>query len=249
MQGTPTAPWLDAEGRFFNPSPQVTVLPTGPDGHRVVVVEQALANPQGLRAWAANQALAPPVGYPYPGQVCAVPDEMTARLADFFSLHIRAHLAVRRVLGTSVRLSVVDTPPDQLQPVQWLCHRDRLPAPGGNLLFAASVLYLFDDPSLGGTSFYAPRQPAPATDQLVADSQALPAAAFTVRYGLQPGYMAGSNRFFERTAQIPAAWNRLIVYDGSRFHSADVNTARLDSHPLQGRLTLNGFFTCRLAAG
>jgi len=47
---------------------------------------------------------------------------------------------------------------------------------------------------------------------------------------------------------VAAAWNRLIVYDGSWFHSADVNPARLATDPLQGRLTLNGFITCRCTA-
>ena len=85
------------------------------------------------------------------------------------------------------------------------------------------------------------RTPAQAdTDALVADSQNLPAHAFGQRYGLQPGYMAGSNAYFERTAQVAAAWNRLIVYDGSLFHSADVDPARLSADPVQGRLTLKG---------
>lgn len=245
----PTTPWLDAQGRFFNPAPRLTLQPTGTGGV-CVVVDDALANPHGVRAWAAAQALVPPAGYPYPGHVCDVPSEMKARLVDFFSEHVRAHLGVRRVLDLALRLSVIDTPPAQLQGVQWLCHRDRLNQPDSGLLFAASVLYLFDDPALGGTSFYAPRQSAAATEALVADSQRLAAHDFGQRYGLQPGYMAGSNAYFERTAQMAAAWNRLIVYDGSLFHSADVQPARLSADPLQGRLTLNGFFTCRrLASG
>ena len=35
---------------------------------------------------------------------------------------------------------------------------------------AASVLYLFDDPELGGTSFYTPRQSPEATDRIIIDS-------------------------------------------------------------------------------
>lgn len=247
MHGSPTTPWLDTQGRFFNPAPRLTVLPTG-SGGVCVVVDDALANPHGVRAWAAAQTFVPPVGYPYPGQVCSVPSELNARMADFVSQHVRSPLAVRRVLDVAMRLSVIDTPPAQLQSVQWLCHRDRLAERDSGLLFAASVLYLFEDPALGGTSFYAPRQSAAATEALVADSQRLSAHDFGQRYGLQPGYMAGSNAYFERTAQVAAAWNRLIVYDGSWFHSADVNPARLATDPLQGRLTLNGFITCRCTA-
>jgi hypothetical protein len=236
--------WLDTAGRFFNPAPTLSVVPLTADAC-CVVVDDALANPQGVRDWAASQRYLPPAGYPYPGHVCEVPTEMNSRCADFFSQHVRSHLGVRRALSLSVRLSVIDTPPQELAPIQWMCHRDRLVEQGSDILFAASVLYLFDDPALGGTSFYVPRQSVAATDALVADSQTLNAHEFGRRYGLRPEYMAGSNAYFERTAQVPAAWNRLIFYDGSLFHSADVEPSRLAADPLQGRLTLNSFITCR----
>ena len=242
-----TTPWLDAGGHFFNPAPRLQLLQTGAGGV-CVVVDDALANPQGMREWAAARPFLAPAGYPYPGHVCDVPADMQSRLADFFARHVRPHLGVRRTLDLALRLSVVDTPAAQLAPVQWLCHRDRLPDIGSGLLFAASVLYLFDDPALGGTSFYAPRQSAAQTELIVADSQRLAADDFSARYALQPGYMAGSNAYFERTAQVAAAWNRLIFYDGSGFHSADVDPARLRADPLKGRLTLNSFITCRRLA-
>ncbi len=235
---------LDGQGRFFNPQPRISLQDTG-NGGACVVVDDALANPAGLRAWAAHQHYLPPAGYPYPGHVCEVPTEMNALITDHFIQHVRAHLGVRRALSNATRLSVIDTPPHQLEPKQWMCHRDRLVEQGSDILFAASVLYLFDDPALGGTSFYTPRHSVATTEDLVADSQTLAAHAFSARYGLQPGYMAGSNAYFERTAQVPAAWNRLIFYDGSLFDSADVNPQRLQPHPLHGRLTLNSFITCK----
>jgi Family of unknown function (DUF6445) len=244
VQAHSTPSWLDAQGRFFNPAARAQVVAIGPN-RPCVVVDDALANPEGVRAWSAAQPFRPPAGYPYPGLVCDVPAEMNARLADFFSQHVRAHLGVRRALELSVRLSVIDTPAEQLAPVQWMCHRDRLADERGDLLFAACVLYLFHDAGLGGTAFYEPRQSIAATDQLVADSQQLSAHDFGARYGLQPSYMADSNAYFERTARVPAAWNRLIFYDGSAFHSAEVDPARLSSDPLQGRLTLNSFITCK----
>jgi hypothetical protein len=144
---------------------------------------------------------------------------------------------------------MVTVPPQALEPRQWQCHRDRVTAEPGAILFAASVLYLFREPALGGTSFYVPRQSARETDQMLEDSQVLGAAEFSDRYGLHAGYMAGSNAYFERIAQVPAAWNRAIFYDGGLFHSADVDQpALLSSDPLRGRLTLNSFFTCRRKA-
>ena len=63
---------------------------------------------------------------------------------------------------------------------------------------------------------------------------------------LDDGIKAQLNAYFERIASVPAAWNRLIVYDGGLFHSADVDRPELlSADPARGRLTLNGFFSCR----
>lgn len=241
--------WLDGEGRFFNPKPSVQTLPLGA-GRQCIVIDNALANPEGLRAWASSQPFGPPAGYPYPGLVCEVPAELGARMADYFAEHVRRRLGARRTVSLAARLSLINTPPHALEPIQWMCHRDRLVYDTSDILFAACVLYLFRDPGLGGTSFYAPRQASEATEQLVADSQVLSAHDFGARYGLQAGYMAGSNAYFERVAQVGARWNRIIFYDGGLFHSADVgDPALMLADPLRGRLTLNGFITCRRDAG
>ncbi len=245
--GAGSAPWLDAAGCCFNPHPTVNVLPL-PGGQHCVVIDDALANPEGLLAWACTQHYAPP-SYPYPGLVCDVPGALTERVADHWAQHVRKPLGARRTLDLSVRLSMVTTPPAELAPVQWLCHRDRYEVERPEILYAASVLYLFRDPALGGTRFYVPRQSASKTERLVADSQGLSAQDFTVRYGLQPGYMAGSNDYFDMVAEVPAAWNRLICYDGGLFHSAAVGDPdRLSADPAAGRLTLNSFITCRRTA-
>jgi hypothetical protein len=245
--GAAAAPWLDAAGHFFNPKPTVNVLPLGA-GQHCVVIDDALAHPQGLLAWACTQHYTPP-SYPYPGLVCEVPRTLADGVADHFAQHVRKHLGARRTLDLSVRLSMVTTPPADLKPVQWLCHRDRYEVERPEILYAASVLYLFRDPSLGGTRFYAPRQSMAKTESLVADSQRLSVQDFSSRYGLQPGYMAASNDYFDIVTQVPAAWNRLIFYDGSLFHSAAVGDAgRMSPDPAAGRLTLNSFITCRRAA-
>jgi Family of unknown function (DUF6445) len=231
----------------FNPQPRLSVWPLGPHAD-CVVADDALVDPQALVDWAGAQRFVPPAGYPYPGLVLQAPAELTQRVADFLALHARTRLGARRTLELTVRLSLVTVPPQELEPRQWLCHRDRIDD-SGRLLFAASVLYLFRDPALGGTSFYRPRLPPEATDQLIADSMRLDAQAFGARHGLQAGYMGDSNAYFERVATVPAAWNRMIFYDGGLFHSADVGRpALLSAHPAHGRLTLNSFFTCRRQA-
>jgi hypothetical protein len=230
---------------MFSVAATVSVVPLM-DDQRCYVIDGALTDADALVEWACHQPFAPPLGYPYPGLVLDAPPTLAQLMTEFFAQTVRSRLGARRTVDSTTRLSLVTVPPRQLEPRQWQCHRDRIAANPQDVLFAASVLYLFRDPALGGTSFYAPRRPAAQIDRMVADSQTLSADDFSARYGLEPGYMAGSNPYFERIASVPAAWNRMIVYDGSLFHSADIeHPERMSADAARGRLTLNGFFTCR----
>jgi Family of unknown function (DUF6445) len=222
--------WQSPEGRLFNPNASVSVLPITRDRH-CVVIDGVLAHPEGLLEGALSSMFVRAQGNAYPGLLVDAPPDMTRLMADYFAQHVRARLGGRRTLSANIRLSMVTLPPAELQPCQWQCHRDRVAS----------------DPR--ETSFYAPRQSAAQTDRIVADSLTLDARTFSARYGLQPGYMDGSNAYFERIAQVPAAWNRAIFYDGGLFHSADLQLpASLDPDPARGRLTLNGFFHCKRTA-
>ena len=237
----------DGAGRFFNPTPAISTVPL-PGGHQVVIIDDVLLDPDALVARARGLAFHPPAAYPYPGVVVGAPQAISERFADHFAEHARTRLQARRTLEHDVRLSMVTTPPDRLDPRQWQCHRDRVSTDPATL-FVASVLYLFRDPALGGTSFYVPRQSPAATDRIQYDSQTLAPQAFTARYGLLPGYMDGSNAYFECVARVPPAWNRMILYDAGFFHSGDIGRPELlTADPATGRLTLNCFFTCRRQA-
>lgn len=240
--------WQDAAGQCFNPTPSVNVLQIA--RNRVcIVVDDALLRPEGLIEWAAERTFELPNGYSYPGLILEAPETLSQRVADQFTQHARSRLGARRTLEYFVRLSLATLPPNLLDPVQWQCHRDRLAAEPQRVVFAAMVLYLFRNPALGGTSFYSPRRPPVDTARMIADSRSLGPLDFGARYGLRPGYMVGSNAYFERIAQVPAAWNRMIFYDGGEFHSADIDSPDLLSADARaGRLTLNGFFVCRRAA-
>lgn len=240
--------WLNGAGQFFNPTPRVDVLTLTP-GEFCIVIDDALANPEGLVNWAVTQRFRPPEGFPYPGVILDAPPSVTALIRDYFAQHVRGPLGGRRTLSTTVRLSLVTLAPQQLRPMQWQCHRDRLGRASPEVRLAAMVAYLFRDRELGGTSFYRPRLSDEETERMVDDSGRMSAAEFSARYGLEGGYLGGSNRYFERVAQVPAAWNRMLFYNGDLFHSGDITApARLSGDPRSGRLTLNGFFTCRPTA-
>lgn len=108
------------------------------------------------------------------------------------------------------------------------------------------MLYLFRDTTLGATSFYAPSRPRDEIARLLDDSAKLSNAAFTERYGIEPGYIATSNAYFERVGGVEPRFNRLIFYDGSVLHSGDIRSPqKLSDDPARGRLTFNGFFVSR----
>jgi len=234
---------------MFNPHPKIEEIPIDA-AHACLVIDDALLEPEKLVALARLRrdrfAMAPHNAYP--GLELRMPDAFSAQLDDFFRLHIRARLGARRTLRMYSRLSMVTLPPAQLQPRQSICHRDRLD-PAANRCIAASVLYLFHDSELGGTSFYAPRQAGEPLDRLLIDSGSLAAGEFTRLHGIAPGYMTEGNRYFEKLLTVPARWNRLIFYDGSLFHSGHItHPGKLDVDPETGRLTVNGFFTCSKSA-
>ena len=230
----------------FRDDPRIERVVLANGGH-VHVVDDALREPDRFVDWAcARRAEFQPVDFnAYPGTYRMMPAAIETALETFFNRHMRGCFDARRLKKMHCRLSMVTLPPEALRPFQWLCHTDRAGL-GPMESIQASVLYLFRDPALGGTSFYAPRRPREEIAQLFADSASLSNEAFTQRHGIAPGYMRASNAYFEHVGRVPARWNRLIFYDGSLLHSGDIPSAdRLSDDPSSGRLTFNGFFVSR----
>jgi hypothetical protein len=230
----------------FNPKARIERVAVAP-GREVWVVDDVLLEPQALveRAVREREHFSPAAFNAYPGLEWRPGDVVSAPLADFFMLRLRSRLGARRTLSIYSRLSLATLQPDQLRPLQRLCHRDRMGADDSQTV-AACTLYLFRDAALGGTSFYQPRQSLEATNALIRRFADMDNAAFTEATGLVPAYIASSNRWFELLHVVPAAFNRAVFYDGSQFHSSHIEQPRrLSDDPARGRLTLNGFFLCR----
>lgn len=233
----------------FHPNPVIDEVRLA-DGASVWVIDDALLEPEAWRDSALSRwpEARETAGNAYPGPELALGPAADEALDLHFLSHLRGRLGVRRTLSVHCRLAMVTWPPARLQPRQWICHRDRFNVPDGQRA-VASVLYLFDDPALGGTVFFRPRRPGFPTDLMVHESGTLAPAEFTAKYGIDAGYMTASNAWFERTGAIAPRFNRMIVYDGSLFHCSEiVDPARLDADPRRGRLTMNGFLTTRRAA-
>ena len=231
---------------LFNPHLSVATVPLG-NGQCCYVVDDALLEPERMVAWANAQKEAfRPVDFSaYPGQFVYLPPADNVAIQTFFLQHMRGRFDARRLVRLHARLSMVTLAPQALRPAQWLCHKDHFGLEPTQSI-QASVLYLFDNESLGGTGFFEPARPADEMAALFADAIALPAAEFSARYDIAPGYLRASNPYFRRIGGVPARWNRMVFYDGTILHTGDILTPwQLSDDPLRGRLTLNGFFTSR----
>lgn len=229
----------------FNPQPQIVAVALQ-NGHRVLVVDDALDHPERLvtlaQDFGADFVHAP--GSAFPGRQLLMPDEFSAKLDDFFRLHIRSLLKGRRSVAMYSRLSRVVLEPQSLDARQRICHRDSAGVESKHSI-SASVLYLFNDPALGGTVFFQPVESEAAAQVLVQDASALDPTQFEFKYQWPASYMTQSNAYFEVIGRVPAKWNRMIFYDGRLFHSSDIACPeKLDDPSGMGRLTVNGFFTC-----
>lgn len=231
---------------WFNPHPDVTQVALG-DRATCFVIDNALLEPERLRDWAtARRDAFREVDFnAYPGVYHIPPNTLGKALNAYYHAHIEPRFDVRGLLQMESRLAMVTRPAKSLQPMQCLCHSDQAGSPDRYRILA-TVLYLFEDPSLGGTRFYQPAVDAQAIRDLFRDSSTMSPQEFARVHGIEPGYMRGSNDFFTQIGEVPARWNRMIVYDGNILHSGDIgDDRRLTDDPASGRLTYNGFFTCR----
>ncbi len=133
--------------------------------------------------------------------------------------------------------SIVTTPRALLSPEQRAPHFDSL-TPG----HLALVHYLSDTPE-SGTAFY--RQRATDVETVNANNvEAFIAAARrdSADIAEQPGYIHGSNAYYEQIGAVDSVRDRLIIYPACLLHSGIIPHALcLSDDPRRGRLTANFF--------
>lgn len=235
---------------MFNPHPSIRIVPIA-EKQVCVVIDDFLLEPQKMvdLALAQRELLVLDPDNFYPGPELPLSREIAISLDQFFMQHARSALGARRNKGVSCRLSMATLAPTQLHPLQRLCHRDAEVFPPGESM-GASVLYLFKDAALGGTSFYRPKKSLEEIRQLLQLANTVSNVELTALINTAPAYMNATNDYFELLCTIPPAWNRAIFYSGTVFHAAQIERPELlSSDPAVGRLTMNGFFKFRLAGG
>ena len=221
------------------------------DGRFCAIVDNALENPQALVDFAVRHSAefsSPPMA---PGPRFYFKDKSLSELHRFVRSKLSRHFPFfRSGIELYGCLSNVTMQPEELSPLQRLCHTDSLMSESTHTY--AGVLYLFENPDLGGTAFYRWKRPEviEERDRLFAiDPQA------AIRYlesaspifQEPPAYITASNDIAELLTVVPAKYNRLIFYDGVAPHSGHIiNPQLLDDDLTRGRLTLNFFSKVRL---
>ena len=234
----------------INPDPDIRVLEID-DDNRCVVVDDFLADPAALITFAVSRAAdfeLQAVGYP--GVLYDVEDAamqpmrrfMRSRLSPLFGFF-------KGDIRMATYLSMATRQPGELAPLQRLCHSDPRPEPERRNF--AALVYLFDEPRLGGTGFYRWTR-RELIEQATARELAAPGSSLPLlqehlpMYRDEPCYMQGSNDAAELLLEIPARFNRLVFYSGEVPHSAHIpEPGLLTGDVARGRLTLNCFASVR----
>jgi Family of unknown function (DUF6445) len=218
-------------GIAFNNDAKVEVERVGQRGFAVTLIDNVLADPEGVAALGRTQNYAVDRSNLYPG--------MRALLPEGFSTALRAWLRTllqREIRHDSSFFSVVTTARDDLLPIQRIPHYD---STDPRLL--AAVIYLCDDARFSGTSFYRHRRTG--YEEITAENQNNYRIALDDdmrKYGAPPQeYMSGDNALFEVIFRAPLRFNRAILYPGRALHAGNIEKGFSPPRdPGQWRLTI-----------
>ena len=137
--------------------------------HSCVIVDDFLRNPEDLRSYAQesiDQFSIPERSYP--GMVLDINSSPMADVYRYLRSSMSRRLGfMRGGVQFSTMLSLTTLQPEELSNLQRLCHTD--PRSRLDRENYASVLYLFDNPELGGTAFYRWKEKAAITEATALD--------------------------------------------------------------------------------
>lgn len=225
----------------LNPQLRVSATRLGAEGEPLLVIDDLLQRPAELVDAAAAATFAPahgPAGG-YPGLRAEAPLDYVAAAARMICGPVGQAWGLGPVVPARAEcsFSLVTLPPDALVPAQRAPHIDTTHP----LQFA--LLHYLCGPVHGGTAFFRHR----ATASAVLTEANRPAyEQARAGEGEGEGYVADGAPWFDCIGEVPAAFNRLVVYRSCLLHSGRIpDPAALSPDPRSGRLTANIFLTVR----
>lgn len=234
----------------INPDPEIQV-------HQVsgedccVIVDDFLRDPDAVVDFAcANAEKFELQSIGYPGVLCDVDRGAMSEVQRFIRKHMSRQFSfLKGNIRTTTYLSMATRQPDELAPLQRLCHSD--PRERIERRNYAGLVYLFEDETLGGTGFYRWKEQKRIEEatalEIETPGSSLPfLQEHFEMYRKPPQYMCGSNEAAELLLDVPARFNRFVFYSGDIPHSAHIPQPELLSADFSsGRLTLNCFASVR----
>lgn len=219
-----------------------TVL-VGRELEPVVQIDGFSDRPDALVEAAAASVFTPAYGPAggYPGLRAPAPLDyvesvvraLSAPIADAFGL------GAARPARAECNFSLVTLPPDALVPMQRAPHVDTAEA----AQFA--ILHYLCDERFGGTGFF--RHKATGYETLTPERLTAYDQARAMESDAD-GYVDDGAPWFDRTGQVDATFNRLVIYRSRLLHSGRIMAPEdLSIDPRRGRLTANIFLTLRPA--
>lgn len=234
----------------INPRPDIQVRQIGEDSH-CVIVDDFLLNPEAIVEFAgANPGQFELQEIGYPGVLCDVDRDAMSSVQRFIRKHMSRQFSfLKGDIRTTTYLSMATRQPDELAPLQRLCHSD--PRERIDRRNYAALVYLFKDETLGGTGFYRWKEQK-RIEEATALEIGKPGSSLPFlqehfeMFRKPPQYMCGSNEVAELLLDVPARFNRFVFYSGDIPHSAHIPQPELLSADFSsGRLTLNCFTSAR----
>ncbi|WP_442680780.1 DUF6445 family protein [Sphingomonas sp. ASY06-1R] len=221
------------------PRARATAEYVGNEREPVLRVDTMIANPEALVELAAGSQFAPAYGPGggYPGLRARAPrDYVETILRNLGGPIIEAFsLGAVTLARVDSAFSIATLPPERLVPPQRAPHVDTTNA------WQFAILHYLCPADQGGTAFY--RHRATGFETLTEERLAAYKRA-RMEESVGDGYIDDGDLWFERIGEVPASFNRLVVYRSHLFHSGQIPAPdRLSPDPRRGRLTLNLFVT------
>jgi len=230
----------------LNPNPAISRQQITPD-YSCLIIDEFLLNPDEAVEWVASQRERfTQFERSYPGIILPVTDQEVRPLHAWVKSSLsREFNFLRGNIKNHSQFSMATMQPEEFSWIQRLPHSDPRLEEGRNNI--AVLLYLFDNPELGGTGFYRWRDPD-FWSELSDGQRDDPEAGLDIlrdrfeMFRSAPSYTTESNEAVELLAMVPARYNRLVCYSGDLPHSAFIKHPELLSKEVgKGRLTLNCF--------
>ena len=224
-----------------NPAAQIKVVPVGRSREPVIVVEEALLDPDSAIEQAAQLdfGAADEGRGGYPGVRAKAPPALAGRLAEGAMPLIERvfGLAPTAFSGFDASFSLVTAAREALHPMQRIPHIDtRDPR-------RLAILCYLGRGATGGTAFF--RQDSTGFEQVgpgTFDAYQAARRADLARLPADGGYPGADLPGYTETAHFEARFNRLLIYRSCSLHSGIIPLdCSLSADPRAGRLTANLF--------